>query len=334
MEQKVISIIIPIYNRADYLERCITSALTQEGVSTEIILVDDGSTDNSLSICNSFAANHPNIKVFHQDNGGLSAARNLGLDNATGDYIFFLDSDDCLVPNTLKTLVRDIEACDADYIIGNYERVSTDGKLVSESLLPDSIKNHLFNEDDFWKCAEDNKLFFLFVTVWGKLFKRTIWENLRFHDVRFSEDEFILPHIVSQIKYVYVSDCLVYKQTLSETSLVRGNYGADWLKSPESKIYLSNYLIDKGYPRLSVKKFENSISDVCLFASKTRRKDFIDEYKTIFAKSRKLVPKLYPFMSHKKKIKAFFYSHFPWVYIKFTRIVYKVKSSKKKPMSD
>ena len=94
MNNKLISVIIPVYNREGFLSKCIESVLSQKNVSLEIILVDDGSTDNSLAICRSYSEKYPFVKVIHQENSGIGAARNTGLDAATGDCIFFLDSDD------------------------------------------------------------------------------------------------------------------------------------------------------------------------------------------------------------------------------------------------
>ena len=89
-----LSVIIPIYNVKDYLEKCIESVLNQDYKNFELILVDDGSTDGSEQICDKYSRNNPNALVFHQKNSGVCAARNLGIENATGDYLCFVDSDD------------------------------------------------------------------------------------------------------------------------------------------------------------------------------------------------------------------------------------------------
>ena len=94
MKKKLITIIVPVYNVADYLERCIYSIINQTYKNLEIILVDDGSTDDSGLMCDDFASKDKRIKVIHKKNGGLSDARNVAIDIATGDYITFVDSDD------------------------------------------------------------------------------------------------------------------------------------------------------------------------------------------------------------------------------------------------
>ena len=328
MNTGLISIIIPIYNRATYLDRCITSALNQTGVSTEIILVDDGSTDNSLEVCRSYADSHPNIKVIHQDNRGLSAARNTGLANADGDYIFFLDSDDYLIENTLQVLAREIESHDADYVIGNFERVSETGALVSESHMPEAIKNRLLTEDDFWKYAEPDASYLLFVTVWGKLFKRKIWDTLRFPNVRFAEDEFILPSIVSQCCRIFVSDCVVYRQTISDSSLVRSSYSLDKLKVPESKLTVADYLIAKGNYSFALKKIDNAIADTCYAWQALGGRTAKESFTQIFRFSGDIIPKLSPHIAGKKRRKLFFFLHFPYLYMNLTQILYNLKNKR------
>lgn len=107
-----VSIIVPVYNGERYLEKCIKSILTQTHADIELILVDDGSTDASAAICDGWAQKDARIKVIHQENRGVSAARNAGLDIATGDYIGFVDADDEIAPETYETILQQIGDCD------------------------------------------------------------------------------------------------------------------------------------------------------------------------------------------------------------------------------
>ena len=105
----LISVIVPVYNVEDYLDRCIESIINQTYKNLEIILVDDGSTDSSGKKCDEYALRDGRIKVFHKENGGVSSARNMGLDIATGDYIGFVDSDDLLEHNMYEMLLNNAE---------------------------------------------------------------------------------------------------------------------------------------------------------------------------------------------------------------------------------
>ena len=119
-----LSIIVPIYNVAPYLRKCVDSLLAQDISDYEIILVDDGSPDECPQICNQYAERYSNIKVIHQANAGLSAARNTGIAAATGDYIMFVDSDDYLQPNVLGALMEQVERDNLDVLRFNYQNVN------------------------------------------------------------------------------------------------------------------------------------------------------------------------------------------------------------------
>ena len=118
-EAPFFSIIIPVYNVEKYLDRCLESVLKQEFNDYEIILVDDGSTDTSSYICDSYKQSEK-VTVIHKDNGGLSSARNCGLDISKGEYIFFVDSDDYICPGTLKILYDNLSRTNVDVIKFNY----------------------------------------------------------------------------------------------------------------------------------------------------------------------------------------------------------------------
>lgn len=116
---KKLSVIVPIYNVEKFLRRCIDSIINQSYSNLEIILVDDGSPDNCGKICDEYAALDNRIKVIHQANGGLSAARNIGIDSATGEYVAFIDSDDYIASNMYDEMISLMETNDLDIISCN-----------------------------------------------------------------------------------------------------------------------------------------------------------------------------------------------------------------------
>ena len=117
-----ISVIVPVYNVEQYLPRCVESILAQIYENLEILLVDDGTKDNSGAICDAYARQDARVKAIHKKNGGLSSARNVGLDICTGDFILFVDSDDKIYRNTVKNLLECQEHTDADMVIFNFCR--------------------------------------------------------------------------------------------------------------------------------------------------------------------------------------------------------------------
>ena len=124
-----ISIIVPIYNDSKYLVKCIESIIHQTYTNLQIILIDDGSTDNSLEICQEYAKKDSRILVIHKENGGLPSARNAGLDVSNGEYVMFCDADDFYNPDSCEILERAISSKCADYAIGNYINCDEDGTL-------------------------------------------------------------------------------------------------------------------------------------------------------------------------------------------------------------
>ena len=173
MDKKV-SIIIPIYNVEKYLKEAVESAKNQTYKNIEIILINDGSTDNSGKICDELEKTDKRIKVFHKENGGLSDARNMGLSNATGDFLMFLDSDDFLELDAVENMYKEIEEKDADYVIGNYINATEEGeKWANPVFAYDKFKEfQLSIEDSF------NSFFIMNSSVCNKIFRKSFIDSL------------------------------------------------------------------------------------------------------------------------------------------------------------
>ncbi len=124
-----ISIIIPVYNTEQYLHACLDSILSQSFADYEVLLIDDGSTDGSGSICDAYAQRDSRVLVFHKENGGVSSARNLGLDNARGEWVYFVDSDDEILSEGLQTMVDCISE-DVDIVLAGFEQYDEDGRII------------------------------------------------------------------------------------------------------------------------------------------------------------------------------------------------------------
>lgn len=183
MENKV-SIIIPVYNVEKYLEQCVNSILAQTYKNLEIILVDDGSPDNCPQICDDFAAKDQRIKVIHKKNGGLSSARNAGLDVATGEYVMFIDSDDFIDNNTVEELLAVKENCNADIVCyGMYHKHNDNISIIKNTV----SKNNIEIYDNFTALRR-----LLMRTIdcssCNKLYSKEIIGDSRFKEGRNNED--------------------------------------------------------------------------------------------------------------------------------------------------
>ena len=187
-----ISVIIPVYNTEKYLHRCINSILTQTYTDFELLLIDDGSTDSSGTICDEYAAKDARVRVFHKENGGVSSARNLGLDNAQGEWITFVDSDDYIEENFLKSFDGNL---DADLVLGNMIEKGPLGNLLRN--IPSGYHYPLK------KALEGNLTKLAFQSPWGKMFRGSLIKKLRFDESMVTGEDhcFIL-------KYVYIAKSL------------------------------------------------------------------------------------------------------------------------------
>lgn len=152
-QDTVLSIIVPVYNVEKYLKTCINSLLEQKLDAYEIILVDDGSTDSSGGICDEYAKKHEKIQVIHKKNGGLSSARNTGIENAVGKYIGFVDSDDYIMPEMYKNLIEVAKMCNAQMVMSRYFCFENQSDLEKISINLKEVKNKIrvYNTEDVLK---------------------------------------------------------------------------------------------------------------------------------------------------------------------------------------
>lgn len=187
----VISVIVPVYNVEKYLAACINSILAQTFADFELILVNDGSTDKSGQICEDYARQDARVRVAHQPNGGLSAARNTGINMARGDYLSFVDSDDTVLPDFLQALVRGAEESDADIALCGVTHVWENGDSPDEEVPP----NKVFPADEALEIMllyRPAQLEVLFGISCNKLFRRHLFTGLRYPPQRLFEDYHII----------------------------------------------------------------------------------------------------------------------------------------------
>ena len=236
---QLISVIIPVYNAKKYLSECVESVLSQQNVSVEILLIDDGSTDGSNLMCDDFEQRYSNIIVFHTENHGVSHARNIGLDHAKGEYITFVDADDMLLPGALEQLLKMLEDHNADIAVGR-EQVSN----LSDPSFP--------NAEELWQGKEGlvNSIMDHPATysVWGKLYRASLLENIRFEEGKaVHEDSFFIFMCMTAQPKVIVRDIPVIEYRVSENSASRSAFSEkffDILYFADRK----NELIHSEYP--------------------------------------------------------------------------------------
>lgn len=195
---KVISVIVPVYNVEQYLRRAIESVLRQTYQDLEIILVDDGSPDACGNICDEYKELDSRIIVIHKANGGLSSARNAGLDIATGDYIAFLDSDDVFLPEMLEELLQLAESREADIVQCGFFRFSNEIKR-------DNYSNNIECLDSLVALQHIDEP--VYMAAWNKLYRRKLFADIQFPDGKIHED------VGCTYKLFYQSSKIVYLHT-------------------------------------------------------------------------------------------------------------------------
>lgn len=210
MAEALITVIVPVYKVEVFLERAILSVLNQTYQNLQIILVDDGSPDNCGSICDAYGKKDSRIQVIHKENGGLSDARNAGLEAAKGDYIAFLDSDDFIAPFFLETLLEALLSTGSDVALCPYQ-------VVKESDITEFMPLPEDKEKKGYYAVYDRKELLLnmydrnhsdatyFIVAWNKLYKASIWKEIRFPKGKIHEDEATTYKLFDKVKKgVYV----------------------------------------------------------------------------------------------------------------------------------
>ncbi|SHJ28832.1 glycosyltransferase family 2 protein [Pseudobutyrivibrio xylanivorans] len=215
----MISVIIPVYNVEKYLERCINSILSQTYKNVEIVLVDDGSKDSSPQICDDFSLKHDNIKVIHIPNGGVSNARNLGIKEAKGEWITFVDADDYLDLSHLEVLNNSVES-NVDLGVCDYKLVSENGEVIQARVLTDEFPNSFSKIQALEDMGRGTSVWGY---VWNKLFKKEliisndIWFD---SDIKIWEDMLFCAEYISYCEKVFVAQNSSYNYVVREGSAV------------------------------------------------------------------------------------------------------------------
>ena len=214
---KKITIIVPVYNVEKYLDESIQSALNQTYKNLEIMIIDDGSKDSSGRICDEYAKKDNRIKVIHQENAGLSGARNTGLRNASGDYIMFMDPDDKFELDACENLLNYIEETNADYVIGNYANMDEDGTVWDKPAFGNKYQKFKLSITDY-----DKSFYIMNSGVWNKIFRKSFLDKLgiMFEDRLPAEDAIFTTYCFIKSTNVYYLPKTVYDYRLRASNSI------------------------------------------------------------------------------------------------------------------
>lgn len=223
-----ISVIVPVYDVEAYLPRCIESILAQTFTDFELILVDDGSPDHCGVICDDYAAHDDRITVIHQQNSGLSAARNVGIEVAVGRYIGLVDSDDAIDPEMYQTLYglctthgAEIAICGMNHVYKDHVKAGSSTGLV-----------FTFSRSAGLQCLFEHTYFS--VPVWDKLYQRDLFDGIRYPVGKYSEDGFTTYRLINKATTICYIDTPLYQYTIRDDSMTHGRFTCRYFDSLEA----------------------------------------------------------------------------------------------------
>ena len=209
----MISVLVPVYNTNQYLPRCIDSILGQSFTDFELLLIDDGSTDGSAKICDAYAEKDSRIRVLHKENGGVSSARNLGLNEAKGEWVVFVDSDDWISDNCIKLLTEPLRNKEFDIVVGDY-RIIGEFPYNLELSLPEGAYHETGITHTFCNGG-------IYIMSWNKLYRKEflLKNQLAFEEGKVHEDEILAFEISCLEKSFYVVKSVTYYYRIRENSI-------------------------------------------------------------------------------------------------------------------
>lgn len=315
---KKISIIVPVFNVEEYIQKCLDSILHQTYCQLEIILVDDGSTDKSGKICDEYAQRDERIKVIHKSNGGLSDARNAGLDIATGELIGFVDSDDYINEQMYEILYRIMQDEQADIVY--CKRAIVRNSMIQKYF--DTETKQCWNSLNALEKMYEPGFAGMATVAWNKLYKKEIFDNIRFPKGMIFEDNYIIHKLFDKARKVVFIDKTLYYYIERGESIMRKPYtlrSLDKLKGTYERVgYTKGKVSDILYEKIVADYHYYSEKHYAMVKStfpqeKKILKKIHNDYKKIYKENKIYFRKFYK----KKYIASILFYLFPNIWSNF-----------------
>lgn len=317
----MVSVIVPIYKVEKYLPYCIESIINQTYENLEIILVDDGSPDGCPRICDEYAKKDKRIKVIHKKNGGLSSARNAGLDIFTGEYVVFIDSDDMMINNAIELMIKELINNKSDLVMTDYYYL----KSLDENPNIDN-SNYIvenFEGNDIFDLLY-NKKYPMIMLAWAKLYKKDLFKNIRFPEGKIHEDDFIIHRVLDKTKKFTHMSSLLFLNSLRPESITASKFTPKRFDAIDAKLDRVNYTreIKPEYYQATISQLLKTIIINYTFARMSKiKKQEIDKILIVFNEYYKKL--------EKKNVVIFMFKHFRQItylllkqYVKKKKLLY------------
>lgn len=268
---ELISLIIPVYNVEKFIEKCLVSVINQTYANIEIIIVNDGSKDNSGCICKKYANLDSRIKYFEKENGGLASARNYGLEKASGEYVLFLDSDDFMSLNALEVLLSNLKDTDADVAIGKITMVKEFDEVSPEIKDCCNIKQYTY--DNF--SAIENMLYEI---QFSSSANRILYKSCLFNEIRFPlgktyEDLFTIYKVLYKCKVITFVDFPVYYYTIRSGSIISNLNPVKNLDFLNAALEIHNFIEKRCPDKIKAADYKIFVASIELFVKYPQEQD-------------------------------------------------------------
>ena len=317
MKEELITVIVPIYKVEKYLNRCIDSIINQTYNNLEIILVDDGSPDNCGKICDKYAKKDKRVKVIHKKNGGLSDARNTGIDIAKGKYIAFVDSDDFIAPNMYEVLYKNIKKEDADISIANYYKFENEEEISDDT---QEEKITIYTRDEMYENMYNDYLGT--VVAWNKLYKKSLFNEIRYPVGKIIEDSAIIHYLIYTSEKIVITNLQLYFYFQRQTSIMNTPQ-INLLDELDFLYERVNFfekigLQEKSCYNITIEKYINRLIQLYYLFHKTKqyKKSICEKY----FKYMEVLLKKYKFSSNKRLIKYNLFCYASYIFYLAKRI--------------
>ena len=278
-KNELISVIVPVYNVERYLKKCLDSIINQTYKDIEIILIDDGSTDKSGNICDLYALKDNRIKVIHKVNGGLSSARNTGLEVATGKLIGFVDSDDYIKAEMYEKLKENMDTYKSDIAFCTFYKKNRYNSKINNNI--PKYKEGLYKDKDKFINLKN-----ISSVTWNKLYKKEIFKDIRYPEGKIFEDIAVICDIADKAKKISYTNEPLYYYRARKSGISKSYNSTDRIDALSNKI---DYYRKKKYLDLIAEEEYNKVNEIISYSCKVKAKStkdsriisLIDEANTI-----------------------------------------------------
>ncbi len=322
MDEELISVIVPIYNVKNFLPICINSLIGQTYKNLEILLIDDGSNDGSENIADEYSKKYSNIYSFHKQNGGLSDARNYGIDRAKGKYICFIDSDDYVDERYCEILYKNIKDAKADISICEYLRTEDNNK---KQVNYDDESTKVYTDEIEKQNNILNKMNEITTVAWNKLYNIELWKDIRYPKGKLNEDEFVIHYLIDKAHSIVYTNLKLYYYYQRENSIMKSKYNEKRLDGLDAfKDRMNFYRNNKKYDSLFPKAYVLYMKFITSHYILAKRSNMQEICKKIIERYRNDYDRQIKIESKKDKLQLLLFLYFPTIYCFLKEIKYRI----------